>query len=221
MRMQRSLVRSGGSATPRLPLSSRKRRRRSSRQPPQSHVTGAKRARRSAPSSTSPSPATRRVAAGRSLRRPVSTRRRSHSCPRTIGNAVASSHGRRRSLSRPPFTSRMRRCWGASPPSPLLVERKVLRRDVAGDLVDALDVVEPELAGVPPHDLLIGRFVDAVRLHVSLVIDDDVAVLPADLRELLDRDLPRPATDLRHLILSYVKPPLDQEFRHGIRLRCL
>src|SRR2546423_11622159 len=96
-----------------------------------------------------------------------------------------------------------------------LGQRKIVRSDVAGNLVDAVDPMPPEGIGVVPDDLLAGRLVDAVRLHVAAPVDDHVAVVPRDLGKLVDRECSRAAPDVRHLILTDREAALYQEFRHG------
>ena len=62
-------------------------------------------------------------------------------------------------------------------------EREVVGRHVAGDLVDRRDDVVTERVRVLAHHLLVRRVVDAERLRRSVRADDDVAVLPDDLRD--------------------------------------
>jgi hypothetical protein len=74
--------------------------------------------------------------------------------------------------------------------------------------------VNAELFCVAPHDLFGWRVVDAIGLHRSIVGDDDVAVLPGDFRVVVDDDPLRSPIDLRHLLLTDMESPLDQEFGH-------
>jgi len=96
---------------------------------------------------------------------------------------------------------------------------KVVRCDVPRYLIDTLDVVNTELVCVRPDDFFGRRVVDAVGLHCSIVGDDDVAVLPGDLRIVVDDDPLRSPVDLRHVLLTDVESALDQEFGHGFTLR--
>ena len=66
-----------------------------------------------------------------------------------------------------------------------LGQRKIFWADVAGDLIDPLDVVQAELGAVSADDLLARRLVHAVRLHLSFVVHDHMAVVPGDLRKVL------------------------------------
>ena len=95
-----------------------------------------------------------------------------------------------------------------------LVQREVVRCDVARDLVDPFDIVEAKLVRVGPDDVLGRRFVDAVGLHGAGAVDDHVAVQPCDLRIALDRDPLRASADLGHVGLADVELPFDQELRH-------
>src|SRR5262249_24864108 len=83
------------------------------------------------------------------------------------------------------------------------------RSDVAGDLVEAVDRVPAELLAVLTHDLLGRRLVHAVRVDEALVVDDDVTVLPRDLRKVLFGELTRAAADRRHLILPHLEAAND------------
>ena len=76
-------------------------------------------------------------------------------------------------------------------------------------------LVPAEPSGVIADHLLVGRLIDAVGPHEPLVIDDDMAVLPRDLREVLLGELTRTTADGRHLILSDLKVADNQVARHG------
>jgi hypothetical protein len=101
---------------------------------------------------------------------------------------------------------------------PRLIQRKVVRSDVACYLIDPLDVVNTKFFCVAPHDLFRWRVVDAIRLHRSVVGDDDVAVLPGDFRVVVEDDPLRSPIDLRHVLLTDMESALDQEFGHSARL---
>ncbi len=91
---------------------------------------------------------------------------------------------------------------------------KVVRRDVAGDLVDRIDLVLPEPAGMSPNHLDARRAVDTERPHLSGRVDNHVAVLPGDLGELLLDELARTASDARHLTGLDIETPDDHVTRH-------
>src|SRR5689334_19230190 len=91
---------------------------------------------------------------------------------------------------------------------------KICGGDVSGDLVDGVDPVPAQVAGVRPDGLLVRRLVDAVGTDLALVVDDDVAVLPDDLFVLLLDELARAAANLRHVRLSAVKAAHDHVVRH-------
>src|SRR5207247_4771635 len=95
-----------------------------------------------------------------------------------------------------------------------LDRREVRRRDIAGDLVQLVERMLAELRRVLANALLVRRLVDAVRVHEPFVVDDDMAVLPRDLGELLLGELPRAAADRRHLILPDVEAANDEITRH-------
>src|SRR5215210_7049522 len=89
-------------------------------------------------------------------------------------------------------------CSGASSD-----RREVGWRYVPGDLVQALDLMGPELLRVLVDHVLVRRAVDAVRRDVPLAVDDHVTVLPGDLREVAFDDLAGAPTDVRHLGLAH------------------
>src|SRR2546430_974060 len=101
------------------------------------------------------------------------------------------------------------------PAGRFLVQREVVRRDVARDLVDPFDIVETELVCMGPDDFLGRGFVDAIGLHCACAVDDHVAVQPGDLRVAIDRDPLRAAADLGHVGFADVELSFDQELRHG------
>src|SRR5436190_449591 len=89
------------------------------------------------------------------------------------------------------------------PPGPSAVpsssQREVRGRDVAADLVDVIDDVVSEHHSVSPYRVLVRGVVDTEGLHVSLTVDDDVAVLPDDqFRKLLRRELLGSPPDVLH-----------------------
>ena len=84
--------------------------------------------------------------------------------------------------------------------------------------IDALDVVNTEFFCMPPHDLFGRRVVDAIGLHGSVVGDDDVAVLPGDLRVVVDDDPLRSPIDLGHVLLTDTESALNQVLGHPPRV---
>ena len=93
--------------------------------------------------------------------------------------------------------------------------REVGRRDVAGDLMDLVDVVPAELGRVLDDGVLVRRSVDAERADPAVVIDDDVAVLPGDLREVLGGDLLGLPAYFGHVLFLDEERALDQVSRHA------
>src|SRR5689334_16024399 len=91
---------------------------------------------------------------------------------------------------------------------------EVCRGDVSGDLVDGVDPVPAQVAGVRPNGLLVRRLVDAIGTDLALVVDDDVAVLPHDLFVLLLDELARTAAYLRHVRFSAVEAAHDHVLGH-------
>src|SRR5919106_554179 len=94
--------------------------------------------------------------------------------------------------------------------------REVGRSDVAADLVDHVDVVASEQAGVLADHVFVRRLVDAEGLDVALGVGHDVADIPGDLRQPLNDDALRIGTDEVHLLL--VQSPevsLNQESWHA------
>src|SRR5262249_13628841 len=133
----------------------------------------------------------------------ISTARRSSSSRRTTLTAGTGSDAASLSRRRRPSISTT------------LDPREVRRRDVADDFGDQLDLVPTEPGGVLAHHLLARRSVDAVGRVVPVAVDDDVAVLPLDLRELLADQLAGAAADNRHLGLSAIELTDDHVSRHG------
>src|SRR5689334_14727656 len=91
---------------------------------------------------------------------------------------------------------------------------KICRGDVSGDLVDGIDPVPAQVAGVRPDGFLVRRLVDAIGTNLALVIDNDVAVFPDDLFVLVLDELARTAAYLRHVRFSAVKAAHDHVVRH-------
>src|SRR5256885_1844330 len=85
-----------------------------------------------------------------------------------------------RSRSRPSTTYPSRRS-AATRADSASDRREVRRRYVPCDLVQGIDLVLAQLLRMRADDLLVRRFVDAVRPDEAFVVDDDVAVLPRDL----------------------------------------
>src|SRR5205814_2282675 len=62
--------------------------------------------------------------------------------------------------------------------------------------------------------VLVRRAVDAVRLHGAVIVDEDVTVLPGDLRQVLLDDLPRAPADHGHLLLADLEGAQNQIAGH-------
>ena len=92
---------------------------------------------------------------------------------------------------------------------------EVRGRDVADDLVERVDLVLSKPARMRPHELLGRSRVDAKRPDQPGVVDDDMAVLPRDVRELPLDDLPRAPADHGHVGLAHVEAPNDHVPRHA------
>jgi hypothetical protein len=73
--------------------------------------------------------------------------------------------------------------------------------------------------GVFADRLLAGRLVDAERLDLAVVVEDDVAVLPGDVREALGQKLVRADRGGEHVLVGdLVKEALDDETWHDRNL---
>jgi uncharacterized OsmC-like protein len=92
--------------------------------------------------------------------------------------------------------------------------REVSRCDVADDLLEGVDAMLPEACRMLSHDFLVRSFVDTERPHEPVVVDNDVAVLPDDLRQVVFHDLTRAPANGRHLRLAYVEAAYDHVARH-------
>jgi hypothetical protein len=142
------------------------------------------------------------------------------------GRALPGGHGaaagRPSGAARRPAQARRRRADGVPPPrhgaAPRqlvgLVQRKVVRRHVAGDLVDRVHRVPAELVRVLSDYLRARRSVDAEGLHRPVVGDDDVAVPPRDLGEAVVAHHARPLADGRHVVEADRVRALDDEPGH-------
>jgi hypothetical protein len=86
--------------------------------------------------------------------------------------------------------------------------------------VHLLDPVVAEVCRVIPNRLLVGCLVDAVGHDHAVVADDDVAVLPHDLRVAGLDHLARAAADLGHVLLPDVEFPDDEISAHQAPFRC-
>jgi hypothetical protein len=69
---------------------------------------------------------------------------------------------------------------------------------------------------VLPNDLLVRRIVDAEGFQCAVPIDDDVAVLPGDLREVLVDELTRATADRGHFLLGDREAPDDEVARQAL-----
>lgn len=165
--------------------------------------TGATQATTSAPSSSSSAQLNRRNEGGPRITPPSSTGRRSNSSRRRMPSSGARFAGGSPWRARPSSTC------------PTSGGREVPRRDIAGDLVDRVDIVLAQATRVLSHHGLARRPVDAEGAHLAGVVDDDMTVFPRDLRKLLLRDHPRAAPDRWHLRLGDVEASDDHVARHS------
>jgi hypothetical protein len=100
-----------------------------------------------------------------------------------------------------------------------LCGREVRRSNVSDNLVKRVDPVLTKPGRVLPDDVFVRGLVNAERAYQSLVVNDNVTVLPNDLREVVLDDCTRPLSDCRHVPFADLEAAYDHVAWHPSILR--